>query len=333
MQVRTSFALSFLALSCGALSLSGCPAPDPLPPPRVVVPAGPTEADAKAALEAAAARGGLDDLVDVYRKYPKLPSGRQALLRAADAMLAEVSRLRDACNDEGARAALARVAPFTLELPEIDRAYDDAQLAVLGARARCALVSLDRDLAKLEAESQWPELFARLAHEQEVDAKVVATRRTGAVSRYVAWLETTIRGAATGKLSLDESTLTKLRAAVDAPPAELGSDLEKWQAAGRALLLVVDRLEEGRFVDPPRRATLSAATTARTLDGPDTRDGPSLAKGLSFFVIARGRIDDVDVVVAGEPKSDLVARLASARLVIDDAALVGTGKAAPKKAN
>ncbi len=308
--------LSFVLCALAALPLTACPAPEPVTP-KAEAPKGPTEADARAALEKALAENDADALIEVHHQYPKLRAGKEALRRAAKLLIVAVKERADACDESGAKGKLARIAPFTLEDPEINEAYDEMQRNILEGHKRCAVVKLDADVKQAEQEWSWPDVFARIQNEGEVDGGTLKQRRLAAIARYKTFLDETIRGVAAGKITLDDDKAAKLLAAVDEAqlPPELEPDLAKWQPAVQATVLVFHELEEGRLVAPPRRVFTFGSAKTRKLETPKAIDGPVVKGGFGFFAIAHGKLDGVDLLLAGDDHPDVVLRLASAKLL------------------
>lgn len=299
-----------------ALNLVGCPAPEPVAP-KVEAPKGPTEADARAALDKALAEKNADALIDVYHDFPKQRAGKEALRRAAKLLIVEVKERADACDESGAKGKLARIAPFTLEDPEINEAYDEMQRQILEGHKRCAVVKLDADVKKAEQAWDWPEVFAQIQNAKEIDGGTLKQRRLAAIARWKTFLDDAIRDVAAGKVTLDDDKAAKLLASVDEAqlPGEIVPDLEKWRPAVAALVLVFHELEDGRLVTPPRKVATFGPAKTRKVESPKAIDGPVVKGGFPFVAIAHGKLDGTDLLLAGDDKPDVVLRLASAKLL------------------
>jgi hypothetical protein len=325
--------------ACFALTLNACPAPEPEAPTKQVAPVGPTDADAKAAMEKALEVKSSDALIEVFHKYPKLPSGKESLRRAARMMLVEVKDSAKACNEAAAKGTLARIAPFTLEDPEINEAYDEMQRQIGDNHARCLLAQLDADVKKAEEAWDWPGVFNAISAVKELDGATLKQRRLAAVARWKTWLDATVRGVVSGKITLDDKKAQALEASAteEQMPAELSDDVKKWAPTVHAAVVVFHDLEGGQMIDPVRKYTVSAlAAPAKTrfIANPSATDGPTFAGGASFTAIARGKIDGVSVLVSGDGKPDPLARLATAKLVFeewDTAGYKGPQKPKPPK--
>lgn len=315
----------FLLALLAAASLVGCPAPEPSAPPKVAPTQGPIEADAHAALETALAQKSSDALIDVFHRYPKLPSGKEALRRAARMMFDDVKLAAAKCDEIAAKGALARIAPFTLDDAEIDEGYDEMQKQIVDNHVQCALVKLDADVKEAEEAWDWPRVFTAIQAARDVDGATLKQRRLAAIARWKTFLEATVRGLASGKITLDDKKKANLLASVDEGqlPGDAVPDLKKWAPAVQAAVLVFHDLDGGKLIEPPRRTWLARTSKARTLD---LADGPTFAGGASFVAIARGKLDAATVLVAGDTSKDVVARLASAKLLFDEADTQGGGK-------
>ncbi|MGZ5969334.1 MAG: hypothetical protein ACXWP4_16785, partial [Polyangiales bacterium] len=227
------------------------------------------------------------------------------------------------CNEAAAKGTLARLAPFTLEDPEINEAYDEMARQISDNHVRCLLTQLDADIKKAEEAWDWPTVFSTISAVKEIDGATLKQRRLAAVARWKTWLDATVRGVIAGKISLDDKKAQSLEAAAseDAMPAELAEDVKKWTAPVHATVVVFRTLEGGALIDPPKKYTVSAlvgSAKTRTIANPSATDGPLVGGGLSFTAIARGKLDGVSVLVAGEPKPDALARLATAKLVFEE---------------
>jgi hypothetical protein len=320
--------------------LNACPAPEPEAPTKQVAPQGPTDADAKAAMEKALEEKSSDALIEVFHKYPKLPSGKESLRRAARMMLGEVKDAAKSCNEAAAKNTLGRLAPFTLEDPEINEAYDEMQRQIGDNHERCQVDKLDADIKKAEAEWDWPSVFSSIQKAKEIEGATLKQRRLAAVARWKTWIDATVRGVVAGKISLDDKKAQSLEASAseEQMPAEMAEDVKKWSATVHALVLVFHGLEGGALIEPARKYTVSALAApakTRTIASPGEADGPTFAGGVSFTAIARGKLDGISVLVSGDGKPDPLARLASAKLVFeewDTAGYKGPAKPKPPKA-
>lgn len=310
-------ALSALAVS----SLAGCPASEPPKSPAKIEPVK-TEEDAKRALAKAKEKGDPMGLVEVFHQYGGFPSGKSALRLGVRMMLEGALDAAEKCDEPSAKGALARVAPYTTDDPEIDEAYDETRTAVSREHKRCVLVRLDADVKKAEAELDWPRAFDRITSEKDADGAALKKRRLELTARWKRWVDDTI-AAILEKKSVDAALGDKrgaFEAAIDAArlPPEVGPELDKRSAYVRALSLVFDALEEGAVIDPPIRYWTYGAAKARRVDAP-TKDGPVLENGVPFHAVAKGKISGVTVLVAGAPEGSVLDRLTSAKALIPEA--------------
>src|SRR5262249_52494974 len=153
---------------------------------------------------------------------------------------------------------------------------------------------------------------------KEVDGATLKQRRLAATARWKTWLDVTVRGVIAGKITLDDKKALALdgSASEDQMPTELADDVKKWRPAVHATIVVFHDFG-GALVDPPKRYTVSALSggaQTRTIAEPTVSSGPLVNGGVGFVAIARGSLDGVSLLVAGDPKTDPVQRLASAKL-------------------
>lgn len=307
-----------LLTSLCLLVVSACPAPEPV---AATAPAAESpqkiERRAKKALEKATEEKSADALLEVYNEYPKQSSGKEALRRAARMLLADVKERADACDEAAAKGKLARIAPFTLADAEINESYDSMQKEISEGHSRCQLTELDATIKKAETAWDWPGVFGAIQRAKDIDGATLKQRRLGAVTRWQAFLDATVRSLASGKSTLDDEHAQKLLTAVDTSqmPGELETELAKWSPAVATTVLVFKTFEAGRLLTPPKRVSTFGPARARKVATPKTIDGPVLGKSIPFTAIAVGKLDGVQVLVAGDDVADVVLRLASAKLL------------------
>ncbi len=313
----------FLVLAVvAAPALTGCPAPEPPKTAAKVEPAK-TEDDAKRALAKAKEQDDPMALVEVFHQYGAFPSGKSALRLGVRKLLEKALDAGEKCDEPAAKGALARVAPYTTDDPEIDEAYDETRSAVSREHKRCILVKLDADVKKAEAEGDWPRAFDRISSEKDADGAALKKRRVELTGRWKAWVDGTISSILAKKSF--EAVLGDKRDAFEAAidpsrlPPEVSTELGKRSAYVQALSLVFETLEEGAIVDPPIRYWTYGEAKARKVDAPTATDGPVLENGIEFHAVAKGKIGGVTVLVAGPAEGSVLDRLAAAKAIIPEA--------------
>lgn len=299
----------------------GCPASEPAPPPKTAV-RPPTEQDAKEALDAAKKKNDPDGLIAVFNKYSSFPSGKTALRLGVRKLLETALDAAERCDEPKAAGALARVAPYTTDDPEIDEAYDETREGVSRERKRCLLVKVDADVKKAEAEWDWPRAFSRISSEKEADGAALKKRRLEATARYRAWLDETLKQIV-AKRSLSAVVGDKREnfdASVDAAnlPPEVAPEVDKRAATIAGVRLVFDKLENGEALDPPVRWWTFGAAKVRKPEAP-AAEGPVMAQGLAFHAVAKGKINGVTLLAVGSNEGTVLERLGTIKLLVPEA--------------
>ncbi len=326
-------------LLCALAALSypsvGCPAPDP--PKAPVAIATPTEADAKDALARAKKSGDPDALIAVFNKYPQQAAGKTALRLGVRKLLERALEAAEACDEPAAAGALAKVAPYTSDDREIDEAYDDTHTAVGREHKRCLLVKLDKDVKRAEADWDFARAFSRIQGEKDAEGGALKKRRIELTDRWRKWLDTTLALIAAKKGFA--AALGDKREAFDASidpsqlPGELAPDLEKRLPIVQGLRLVFEKLEGGQLIEPPLRYWVYGSAKARRVDSPSSPEGTVLSNGVTFHAIAKGKVSGVLLLAVGSNEGDLLARLASIKLLVleSDARTWDTRVSLPEK--
>ncbi len=312
---------AFFLLAAFALALPACPAPEPVAPKKVAA-AGPTDDEARDAMEKAAEQKNVDALIEVYNKYKKLPSGKESLRRAARLLMVEVKALAEKCEEAAAKGSLSRLAPFTADDPEINEAYDDMTGRITTEHGRCELVKLDEAIKKAETGGEWPIVFERIQKAKDIEGATLKQRRLAAIVKWKNWLDDTVRPLCTKKgQTLDDTTADRLVDAVDENkmPPELSEDLAKWGPIGRTAKLLFHDMKEGEVFEQPRPITMFTSSTSRKIETPKTTDGPTFAIGAKLTALGRGKLDDKLLYVVGSEGKDVVLRLATAKLLVLEA--------------
>ena len=311
---------AFFLLSAIVFVLPGCPAPEPVAPKKVEA-KGPSDEEAHDAMEKAAETKSVDALIEVYNKYKKLPSGKESLRRAARLLMVEVKALAEKCEEAAAKGSLSRLAPFTADDPEINEAYDDMTTRIGTEHGRCELVKLDEAIKKAEKDGEWPIVFERIQKAKDIDGATLKQRRLAAIVKWKTWLDDTVRPLCTKKgQTLDDTTADRLVDAVDENkmPPELSEDLAKWGPIGRTAKLLFHDMKDGEVFEPPRPITMFTASTSRKLETPKTTDGPTFVIGAKLTALGRGKLDDKWLYVVGGEGKDVVLRLATAKLLVQE---------------
>ncbi|MEO7092892.1 MAG: hypothetical protein ABI175_06555 [Polyangiales bacterium] len=315
------------------LPLGGCPAPDPPKAPTVRPP---SEEAAHEALEEAKAKGDVDALFAVHNKFEKFPSGKKALRLAVRKLLEEALELGEKCDLAKANGNLAAVAPYTADDAAINTAYDETKARVDGEGEHCALVKMDDDVKRAEQGWDWPRAFNRIATEKTVsDTKFLTKRRVELLGRYAKFLDDTLK-MMVSKKSVSAVVDDKKEEWVDSTdpsklPPEVGVELAKRADAIAGVMLVFDKLEGGQLVDPPIRHWTFGKARPRRTDSPGLVGTTEMANGISFMVVARGKVGDVTLLCWGQGEGTVLQRLASIKaLVVDvDAKTYDTNTALP----
>lgn len=319
-KMRPSLLLPALLVVGLCTVVPGCPAPEPVAPKKTAEKPLSDE-DAHDAMEKAAEAKNIDDLIGVYNKYRKLPSGKEALRRAARLMMIEVKALAEKCEESAARGSLSRLAPFTTEDAEINEAYDDMAKQISTEHGRCQLVKLDAAIKKAEKDGDWPVVFEQIRKGTDIEGATLKQRRLAAIVKWKTWLDDTIRPLCAKKsATLDDTTADRLADAVDENkmPPELSEDLAKWGPIGRTAKLIFHDMKDGEIFDPPRAITIFTSATSRTLATPKVTDGPTLAVGAKLSALGRGALDGKVLYVVGGESKDVVLRLGTAKLLVQE---------------
>lgn len=323
------------AIAASLIVLAGCPAPEPAKGPPAPPP--PSEADARRDLESAKAKNDPAALIAVFNKYPKFAIGKTALRLGARKYFEKALEAAEACDDENAGHALAKVAPYTADDAEIDEAYDETKNAVITEKKRCVLIVLDADVKKAENAWDYAAAFKRVTNEKNADGAALKKRRVELTGRWAKWLDATIKDIV-AKRSITAAVGDKREAfdsATDADqlPAEVAGELAKRGDALIGIRLVFDKLEGGQLLDPPIRYWTFGTPKARRVDAPTSTDGATMSNGVPFIAIAKGKLGGVSLLVAGEKDGDALARLGSIKLLIPeaDARTYDTRTALPEK--
>ena len=335
--MRTLRFLRALALASSAalafVPLAGCPAPDP---PKAPVAKPPSEEEARDALEAAKAKGDIDALFSVHNKYEKFPSGKKALRLAVRKLLEEALDFAEKCDLSKAAGDLASVAPYTADDAAINTAYDETKARVDGEEQHCALVKMDEDVKRAEEKWDWPRAFNRIATEKSVDdTKLLTKRRVELLGRYSKFLDDTLKMIVSKKsvAGVVDDKKDEWDASTDPSklPPEVGVELAKRADAIAGVMLVFDKLEGGQLVDPPVRYWTFGKARPRRTDTPGIVGQSEMANGISFHVVARGKMGDVTLLCWGQAEGTVLQRLASIKaLVVDvDAKTYDTNTALP----
>ena len=324
---------STLALSFATL-LPACPAPEP---PKTVVDKPPSEEEADLALIDAKKSDDVDAYFAVHRKYGQFVAGKKALRLAVRKLLESAIDQSEKCKMPEAAGSLASVAPYTADDKEIDEAYDETKQRVDGERKRCFLVKLDEDVKRAEASYDWPRVFNRIETEKEVDdSKALSKRRVDAMAAYVKWLDETLK-MIVSKKSVD-AALDDKRDEFDAStdpsklPPEVAAELAKKQDLLVGILLVFDKLQDGSIIDPPARHWTFGKARPRRTDAPAIV-GPEMAPGISFYAVAKGKVDGITLLCWGSSEGNVFARLASIKALVPevDARTFDTNTSLPEK--
>lgn len=302
------------------VALPGCPAPEPVTPKKVEQKPV-SDDEAHDAMEKAAEAKNIDQLIEVYNKYRKLPSGKEALRRAARLMMVEVKGLAEKCEEAAARGSLSRLAPFTTDDAEINEAYDDMVKQISTEHGRCQLVKLDEAIKKAEKDGAWPAVFEQIRKGTDIEGATLKQRRLAAIVKWKTWLDDTIRPLCGKKgATLDDATAERLADAVDElkMPPELADDLAKWGPIGRTAKLVFHDMKDGEVFEAPRSVSIFTSATSRTLATPKVTDGPTLAVGAKLTALAKGTLDGKVLYVIGGEGKDIVLRLGTAKLLVQE---------------
>lgn len=307
-----------LSLSLVAI---GCPAPEEAKAPNAPPP--PSEGEAKTALDRAKKKGDPDELIAVFNQYPKFASGKTALRLGVRKLLEQALEAAESCDEPAAAGAVAKVAPYTSDDTEIDEAYDETKTAIGREHKRCLLVKLDQDVKRAEAAWDYARAFNRIVSEKDADGAALKKRRIELTARWSKWLDETLvaiakKGSITAVVgdkqeafdgSIDPSQL----------PPEVAGELAKRADAIAGIKLVFERLQGGQILDPPVRYWTFGSPKARRVDSPSSADGTTMANGVMFYAIAKGKAGGTPVLAAGTGEGDLLTRLASIKAVIAEA--------------
>jgi hypothetical protein len=315
-----AFARGSFVIAGALLALNGCPAPEPAKDPPKAAPL--TEADARRELDEAKTKGDPASFIAVYNKFPKFAAGKTALRLGARKYFEKALEAAEACDQENAGHALAKVAPYTTDDSEIDEAYDETKNAVIRERKRCQLIVLDADVKKAESNWDYAKAFDRIMKEKDADGIALHKRRVELTARWSKWLDATIKEIL-AKKSI-KAVVGDKREAFDAAtdasklPEEAAAELEKRAAALAGIRLVFDKLEGGVLLDPPVRYWTYGSPKSRHKDTPGS-EGAQLTNGVPFVAVAKGKLGGVALLVAGASEGDTLTRLGSIKLLIPEA--------------
>ncbi len=301
-----------------ALSLTGCPAPEP--PTAPVAPPKSEEA-ARSALERAKKKDDAEALLAVYHEFKEYPSGTKALNLGVRKLFESAIESANKCDELAAKTLMARANPYALDFPAINEAYDETYESVNREKRRCNIIRLDADLKKAEEELDWPRAFNRVGTEKEVDGAVLAKRRVDLTNHFTAWLDDSIKKILAQKsfAKVVGDKRDKFDAALDSSqyPPEVGDEVKKRAGAFEGLRVVFDKLEDGAVIDPAGKYWTFGTAKAHT-PASLTSDPLMLPNGLPFFAIAKGKLGGESVLVAGPGVGTLLERLAAIKLVIPE---------------
>lgn len=316
----TSFARRLVLATLWLSALAACEQP---PPPQAPPPYVPNEADASLAFAAAKTQGTIDALFSVYRKFPKQPSGREALVLASQRVNDDVDEKLAKCDEDGAKESAGRLGPLTLVAPEADKAYDETQKKIVNEHERCQIGRMEADVEKFVSEWQWPKVFERILSEKEVSGAKLKDKRAVTIDRWRTFVDSTARSILAKKslegVSDKRDRLLASVAKSNLPP-ELEAEADRWAPILQLLVLVYGDAKEGQLVDPPKRYRVMVETKVRSIETPTMEGSMTLGVGVIFHVIARGKLDGVTVLVIGKSDKDPMKQLATAKLVVPEAA-------------
>jgi hypothetical protein len=319
MTTKRLFPALLLTLCLG--SLAGCPAPEEPKAPNAPPP--PSEVEARREMERAKKKGDPDELIAVFNKYPKFAAGKTALRLGVRKLLEQAVEAAEGCDEPAANGAVAKVAPYTSDDAEIDAAYDETKQAILREHHRCLLVKLDNDVKRAEADWDFARAFNRIMSEKDADGAALKKRRLELTARWSKWLDDTL--VAIAKKGSFKAVVGDKKEAFDGAidpsqlPPEVGPDLAKRADAIAGIRLLFERLEGGQVLDPPVRHWTFGSPKARRVDAPSSTDGATMANGVAFFAVGKGKVGGLTVLAAGAGEGDLLTRLASIKAVIVEA--------------
>lgn len=309
---------SIVACIVAAAALSACGPSEPKPKAGE----GQTEEQANYALERAKKKGDPDELVEVFQKYGQFAAGKSALRIAARKYFEKALEAAEACNEEGVKKNLAKIAPYTSDDPQIDEAYNETKDATGKERKRCELVHVDEQVKKLEAKWDYVAAFKAISEAKEADGGALKTRRVELTDRWKGFVDDTLRKII-AKRSIKEVLGDKREAfenALDpeALPAEVTADAAKRKKAFEGCELLFETMEDGWVIDPPSKWWTFGQAKPRKPEAPKTETGVVMANGIPFHVVGKGKIGTTAMLAAGPAEGDLWTRIGSIKLLVPE---------------
>jgi hypothetical protein len=312
---RAPALLLSLLLALGACG--GPPAPNAPDSPEI-------EAEAKVAYDHAKSSEDPSKLLDVWQRFPKAPSGKKALFVAVDRYAVQAEKSARACKDDEARKILSTVAPYVTDEPSIDSKVDGIKEKVEKYKRKCRLDALDDAIEAAAKEWDWPKAFEAVdddALAKDLDEKTISHKRDDVKKRWLAHLDRTLAEIVkrrSAPLVIDEHRQAWL-SSLDAKnyPEDLREEIDARASKIAGVMLVFDKLDGGSLVDPPLRHWTLGTTKVRLAQTPDV-DAKELPQGLSFVVVAQGKLGDQVLFAAGKEDGDELARLASIQFLVPE---------------
>lgn len=312
---RRPLALSF-ALSLAALSACGG-----APPPQA--PDGPeVENQARVAYERAKDQEDPEKLLDVYQRFPQAASGKKALYLGVDRLSTVAEKLAKACKDDEARKLLSTIAGYVTEEPAVDSKVDALKEKVEKYKRKCRLDALDESIATAAKELDWPQAFEAIDDDdlaKDLDAKTISRKREEVKKLWLASIDKTLADIVKRRsagLVIDEHRKGWL-ASIDPKgyPEDLQDDLKARAAKIAGVMLVFDKLEGGSLVDPPASYWTFGDVKVHVASAPET-EGKELPQGLSFTVVAQGKLGSELMLAVGKSDGDELTRLSSIQFLV-----------------
>ena len=277
------------------------------------------EASAEAELRQAEARGDADALLQLGAHARGLRAGARAADAGFELMATRAEAAATRCDDDKTEVALSGLAPYTLDDVGLDARFDELKRRVDSHRARCRLIAVDRAVEQDEQAWDWPAAFERIDAATGVSEADRRARRAAARERWIAFVDRTLasiveRRSASAVLG---ERVEAWRRSMDAAryPADLALALRERSRRIAAVELVFVVLGSPEVLDPPVSYVTFGAQNVRAVAAPNA-PGRALPDGIAFHAVARGRLGEADVLVAGDSTGDLQARLESIRYLI-----------------